>query len=95
MLRPLIANFDKVIFTKYQDNPRGKSAKELLKLAKSIRAELRQSNVDIQSEFVTEPTPKQAWEHYQKYATDDQLVCLTGSAFLVAELRKTVLESVR
>ena len=95
MLRPLIANFDKVIFTKYQDNPRGKSAKELLKLDKSIRAELRQSNVDIQSEFVTEPTPKQAWEHYQKYATDDQLVCLTGSAFLVAELRKTVLESVR
>ena len=91
ILRPLIANFDKLIFTKYQDNPRGKSERELLKLAKTIQSELGQSN----AELVTEPTPLAAWEHVQRDLTADQLVCLTGSAFLVAELRKTVLDFFR
>ncbi|MFK7768507.1 MAG: folylpolyglutamate synthase/dihydrofolate synthase family protein [Mariniblastus sp.] len=94
ILKLLVGNFDKVIFTKYKDNPRGKSEKELLKLAKSIQAKPDTSNPSANAPkavLLTAPTPQAAWKLVQSELTDDQLVCLTGSAFLVAELRKTLL----
>lgn len=100
MLEELMVNFDRIILTRYQDNPRGRSEHELYKLAEEI-AEEKQLEGRHVAVFSIEPTPESAWEFVNRElepiaedeAVDEacrkQLICISGSAFLVAELRKT------
>jgi dihydrofolate synthase/folylpolyglutamate synthase len=90
MLTPLVASFDEIILTQYQDNPRGKSESDLLSIATEIQLELRANSLAA-AELTTESDPESAWQLATRDLKDDQLVCITGSAFLVAELRKTIL----
>ncbi len=92
MLRPLVENFDQIILTRYQDNPRGKSVDELLAIATEIQSELQSASRRF-AELTHEPNPDLAWRRVNGGLDENELVCITGSAFLVAELRKTVMGS--
>ncbi|MFT7630649.1 MAG: dihydrofolate synthase/folylpolyglutamate synthase [Mariniblastus sp.] len=90
MLTQLVPNFDKIVLTRFQDNPRGRSEVELLELASAIQNQ-RQAKSLPAAELTTQPTPLAAWESIQPGLDASDLACIAGSAFLVAELRKTVL----
>ena len=90
MLRPVMQAFDHIIFTKYQDNPRGRDAEELLLLAKSILTEQEVDREQPTPSLSFLPTPIAAWEDVRDSAGPDDFVCIAGSAFLVAELRPVI-----
>ena len=79
MLRVLLSRFDRVIFTRYSDNPRGVPAEELLRLSARLAP-------NTPSE--TAPTPAEALSAAARLAHPDDLICITGSFFLAAELRR-------
>ncbi len=80
LLRLLVPNFETVIFTKYQDNPRSVPPDELRSMIHSM------SNRPV---HVVE-TPLAAWQFARQLAGADDLIAITGSFFLVAELRDRV-----
>ena len=86
MMRLLIRHFDEVIVTKYQNNPRGKEPEELMEIAVRLR-----NQMNLATEIRLQPTPEQAWESIQGDLSADEIVCVTGSAFLVAELRSKIM----
>lgn len=88
MLRLLVGYFDEIVFTQYQNNPRGKLPHQLVKIAQSLRDQM-----NLATRFSIEPDPAAAWNAVNSHLEEDDLACITGSAFLVAELRKTVCES--
>ena len=90
ILAPLVAAFDEIVLTKYQDNPRGRCEQELLELAKGIQTNL-QSDSKPAAQLRTTSDPKSAWQSVASELTSDQSVCISGSAFLVAELRRAIL----
>ena len=94
ILTPLMPAFDEIVLTKYQDNPRGRSESELLELAQAIQSDLRSNSKPV-AELRTAPDPHAAWESVANELSPDQSVCISGSAFLVAELRKTILVAVK
>ena len=100
MLEELLVHFDQVVLTRYQDNPRGRSERKLFELAQEI-AEQKKSEGQRVATFFTEPNPDSAWKFVNQglgsgadgeLDSEDKgkvLICISGSAFLVAELRKT------
>ena len=84
LLRLLVPQFDTIIFTKYLDNPRGVSPSELLSFVRSIS----------KREAHSTETPAEAWRLAQHWVGQDDLIAITGSLFLVAELRSLVLATV-
>ncbi len=100
MLAELLVHFDRVVLTRYQDNPRGRSEFELFKLAQEIAAQKKLEGQAVAEIFV-EPTPESAWSFVNQdhgsvaagettgETSGKKLICISGSAFLVAELRKT------
>ena len=93
ILTPLVPAFDEIVLTKYQDNPRGRCETELLQLAEAIQTDL-QSGSKPAAQLRTTPDPESAWESVFNELKPDQSVCVSGSAFLVAELRKTILAAI-
>ena len=93
-------HFDRVVLTRYQDNPRGRSEFELFKLAQEIAAQKKLEGQAVAETFV-EPTPESAWSFVNQdhgsvaagettgETSGKKIICISGSAFLVAELRKT------
>jgi len=81
MLRPLLDHFDHVIFTRYASNPRGVPPEQLQALAAELQAA---ASVEIAS------TPVDAWDVVARLAEPDDLICVTGSFFLAAELRRQI-----
>ena len=81
MLRRIAGEFDEVILTQYLSNPRALSVEELAAIAASLPLERCQS----------EPTPDAAWRAALDGSRAEDLVCVTGSFFLAAEVRKTIL----
>jgi dihydrofolate synthase / folylpolyglutamate synthase len=82
LLRILLPEFDTVIFTRYLDNPRSVPVEELQSFVSSI------SN----RRFHLADDPATAWRMARRWAGADDLIAITGSFFLVAELRNLVLE---
>ncbi|HEX5442692.1 MAG TPA: folylpolyglutamate synthase/dihydrofolate synthase family protein [Pirellulales bacterium] len=77
MLRLLLTDFDHVILTRYENNPRGLDAGELAALA------ARLTDAPVQRCA----SPAEAWRAVQALAEEDDLVCITGSFFIAAEMR--------
>jgi dihydrofolate synthase/folylpolyglutamate synthase len=88
MLAALLPVFDRVIFTKYQNNPRANSAEDLLELARTIVAATGRSPA-----LLLAPNPTAAWRTAIDGALASDFICCAGSAFLVAEMRPLVLVS--
>lgn len=81
MLRGLLPHFDAVVLTRYQNNPRGVPPEELV----GIIAEETGVAPSVS------PRPQDAWNAVRQMAGPDDLVCVTGSFFLAAEMRELVL----
>jgi dihydrofolate synthase / folylpolyglutamate synthase len=77
MLRVMAGRFDEVIFTRYSNNPRGMPPQEL----EAIAAEYSPQEVHVC------PDPASAWALSSRLAAPQDLVCITGSFFLAAEMR--------
>jgi dihydrofolate synthase/folylpolyglutamate synthase len=88
MLRLALGAFDVVILTQYINNPRAMEAEGLLKIAQ----ELRHHAADGSNQPVLHATvrPADAWRLAQSIAHPADLICITGSFFLAAELRPLV-----
>jgi dihydrofolate synthase/folylpolyglutamate synthase len=88
MLRLVLGAFDVVILTQYVNNPRAMEAEGLLKIAQ----ELRHHAADGSKQPVLHATvrPADAWRLAPSIAQPDDLICITGSFFLAAELRPLV-----
>lgn len=84
ILRQLLPHFDSVILTRYLENPRGVPLEELDRLVTSMTHRVTHQASD----------PQSAWDLAKSLATPDDLIVVTGSFFLVAELRSTILAEV-
>lgn len=83
LLRQMLPEFDTVILTRYLDNPRGVPVAEMSDFIRSV------SN----RTFHIADSPAAAWELAMGWADRDDLIAITGSFFLVAELRDEVIRT--
>jgi dihydrofolate synthase / folylpolyglutamate synthase len=100
MLRHLSGQFDHVIFTRYQENPRGVPPEELQAMADELaddRASPRPTSGSRQgvreagiADTRVAATPADAWAAIHRMATPNDLVCITGSFFLATEMRRQI-----
>jgi dihydrofolate synthase/folylpolyglutamate synthase len=84
MLRQLLPRFDSVVLTSFQNNPRNIPVDELARLARSLGDQPLHVAAD----------PPSAWKLARRLVGKPDLVCVTGSFFIAAELRELILESV-
>jgi len=80
MLGRLLGRFDEVVFTRYLNNPRAVSPEEL----EAVAAELAGRRYRVC------PGPADAWDEVRRLATPDDLICVTGSFFIAAEIREQI-----
>ncbi len=80
MLEILLPRFDRVILTRYWNNPRALPLEYLAGLSADI-------SPAPQEVF---PTPSEAWRRVRELTTPEHLVCVTGSFFLAAEIRNAI-----
>jgi len=80
MLELVLGKFDGVFLTRYMENPRAAPPDELAALA----AELTGRQYD------TYPNPASAWDAVRELANPEDLICITGSFFIAAEMRSMV-----
>ncbi|HTU27034.1 MAG TPA: folylpolyglutamate synthase/dihydrofolate synthase family protein [Pirellulales bacterium] len=85
MLALLLGRFERILFTRYQNNPRGLAAADLAALA----AELGHPNCEVAAD------PQAAWEAARRSTPAGGMIAITGSFFIAAELRPVVLAAVR
>jgi dihydrofolate synthase/folylpolyglutamate synthase len=76
MLAAIVPHFDQVIFTRYVNNPRGVPPEKLARLSSHL-----------QTGAVVCGDPAAAWDAACRLLGPDDLLCITGSFFLAAEMR--------
>ncbi|MBI3864591.1 MAG: bifunctional folylpolyglutamate synthase/dihydrofolate synthase [Planctomycetia bacterium] len=84
MLRQLLPRFDTVIVTCFQNNPRQIPVDRLAETVRGLTDRM----------FHTVPDAASAWKLACRLATTDDLICVTGSFFLAAEVRELIAGSV-
>ena len=89
MLRLLTPEFDYLLLTKYTINPRGLEIEQLQELTQQAlhRPTSAEAGTIRQGRIETAPTSAEAWRRAMAIAGPDDLICITGSFFLAAELR--------
>lgn len=80
IVRQLSRHFDRFVVTQYRENPRAVPAEALARIVTDMTSGRR-------TELTVLADPIAAWRHVQTTAIAGELVCVTGSFFLVAELR--------
>jgi dihydrofolate synthase/folylpolyglutamate synthase len=88
MLARLLPQFDEVILTQYVENPRAVEPEQLRALAQQA---LPLDAAKAGAGLYVAATPSAAWAQVLARAGREDLVCITGSFFLAAELRPLVL----
>jgi dihydrofolate synthase / folylpolyglutamate synthase len=86
MLRVLLPKFSTIILTRYLNNPRYVEPAELSGLADAIAAESAGTGCQV----LVQPCPAAAWSAAESLATGNDLICVSGSFFLAAEIRSLV-----
>lgn len=84
MLRVLLGHFDHVIFTRYANNPRNVPPEELQARREGPGVKAATSEIA--------PTSADAWDAVHRLAQPNDLICVTGSFFLAAEIRHLIAE---
>ncbi len=87
MLEVLLPLFDTVWLTKYQSNPRGVPVEHLMQYVERCGARPGVPSRHCVRHFAA---PREAWQAALADACADDLICITGSFFLAAELRHVV-----
>jgi dihydrofolate synthase/folylpolyglutamate synthase len=80
MLALALPAFDRVILTRFEKNPRGLSVVELTSLAAELGGE----------HCRPAETPAEAWEIARSLLAPTDLLCVTGSFFIAAEMRQEI-----
>jgi dihydrofolate synthase / folylpolyglutamate synthase len=80
IIRELVPHFDRFIVTQYQENPRAVAVESL---AIIVNEQLAERGL----ETTICATPAQAWQHVTQTASAGELICITGSFYLAAEMR--------
>jgi dihydrofolate synthase/folylpolyglutamate synthase len=83
MLRQLLPKFDSVVVTCFQSNPRHVPVETLAGIARQHTSEPLHTTSD----------PAAAWKLARRIAGPDDLICVTGSFFIAAELRDLILDA--
>lgn len=88
IVRVLVPHFQRIVVTEYRNNPRAVPTE---KLAQVVRNELVRQNctATVVSEHAL---ASDAWTVARQATGPDQLICITGSFFIVAELRHFLME---
>jgi dihydrofolate synthase/folylpolyglutamate synthase len=90
--RQLAPAFDRFIVTEYQENPRAIQAAELAELLRKSREKLAPAEAaPLPPDVTVCATPREAWDFACRSAVPGELVAITGSFFLAAEMRPLVL----
>jgi len=87
MLKRLLTGFDSIILTQYLDNPRAVAPADIRRM---LERALRDVDLSRKPAITVCETPELAWQHCDTIVTPDDLVCITGSFFLAAEMRHMV-----
>jgi dihydrofolate synthase/folylpolyglutamate synthase len=77
MMTLLLPQFDQVLLTRYQNNPRGVPIETLVEIAEELGGATRCQACE---------TPAAAWDAARGMVRDDHLLCVTGSFFIAAEI---------
>ena len=80
MLQRLLGRFDEVLFTRYLDNPRAVPPERLRDLGAVRSAQ----------PCPVFARPADAWDAVSARAGPEDLVCVTGSFFIAAEMRRQI-----
>ena len=86
MLERLIPHFRSIYFTQYSLNPRAVPAGELKKLAEKVIENSGQTSSSAPT-LVTILRIHQAWKHVLQHASSNDIICITGSFYIAAEMR--------
>ncbi len=78
MLRQLLPEFDWVVLTQYRGNPRGLELNELVEIAQSLPGQ----------DVASADNPDVAWDLVVRRNDETELICVTGSFFIAAEIRE-------
>lgn len=81
MLRELLDQFGEVILTQYTDNPRAVPVEDLAATANEVSGR----------PFHICPRPADAWKTARELAAKEDLICVTGSFYIAAQMRQQVL----
>ena len=87
MLRLLLPRFEWIIFTRYQNNPRGVPPGELAREARQLRSEQGGIQQAEPVHWTVCPDPAAAVQQVHALTTPEHLICVTGSFFIAAEMR--------
>jgi len=82
LLRRLIPEFDTILLTAFQSNPRALKVSDLVNVTRQVTAH----------PFHVAQDPSAAWKAAWRLARPDSLICIAGSFFLAAELRDQIAE---
>jgi dihydrofolate synthase/folylpolyglutamate synthase len=91
MLAQLLPRFDGVILTRYFNNPRYVPVEELGAMAAEVAVALDRSGPGLRPSIECCASPADAWQLVRSRTTHDDLICVTGSFFLAAELRQAIM----
>ncbi|MEQ8835657.1 MAG: hypothetical protein RID07_02510, partial [Lacipirellulaceae bacterium] len=81
--------FSHVTLTEYQENGRAVPVSQLQSLCERVRAESPSQYEKTEINYDDDPTS--AWQKAWQGASADELICVTGSFFIAAELRPLML----
>lgn len=90
IVRPLAREFERVVVTRYLENPRAVPVDQLAELYRSAVAEVAP---EYAIKIAQADTPRQAWSHALAVTPPEGVICITGSFFLAAELRDELLQA--
>lgn len=85
MLRQLLPRFDTVVITCFQNNPRHVPVEALAETVRGLTDQL----------FHTAPDAASAWKLARRFSSEGDLICVTGSFFLAAEVRELIVDAIR
>lgn len=80
MMALLVPRFERILLTRYGNNPRGVPVEELQQIAAELGAANCQGFAD----------PAAAWQAARVLAGEDHLLCVTGSFFIAAEIGREI-----
>ena len=83
ILEHLLPQFDHVICTRYEKNPRSHAVDQLLTMVNEV---VQACSLSIR--VTRRDRPIEAWKFTQASARPDDCICITGSFFIAAELRE-------
>ncbi len=85
ILAELLPHVDRIIFTRFHDNPRATASADLLEMAQEVQATLSTT-----VKFEVCDNPVKAWETVHRSLQSNDACCVGGSLFLVAELKQLI-----